>query len=89
MLVSPNTIYQGAHRMRTSIRHLSSAVEHLLTTSAVELPRRTRQRLLFLLLEILLSGTLVLRRIATTYAYLTPQTTSAASHERAAAAGAE
>jgi hypothetical protein len=45
--------------------------------------------LLFLLLEILLSGTLVLRRIATTYAYLTPQTTSAASHERAAAAGAE
>lgn len=68
--------------MRTSIRHLSSAVERLLTLSDVDLPRRTRQRLLFLVLGILLSGTLVLRRIATTHAYLTPQTTSAASHER-------
>jgi hypothetical protein len=68
--------------MRTSIRHFSSAVERLLTLSAVDLPRRTRQRLIFLLLGILLSGTLVLRRIATTHAYLTPQTTSAASHER-------
>jgi hypothetical protein len=79
--VQPTTIH-GGHRMRTSIRHFSSAVERLLTLSAVDLPRRTRQRLRFLLLGILLSGTLVLRRIATTHAYLTPQTTSAASHER-------
>jgi hypothetical protein len=54
--------------MRTSIRHFSSAVERLLTLSAVDLPRRTRQWLICLLLGILLSGTLVLRRIATTHA---------------------
>jgi hypothetical protein len=53
---------------RCSIRHRSSAVERLLTLSAVDLPRRTRQRLICLLLGILLSGTLVLRRIATTHA---------------------
>ncbi|NWF79329.1 MAG: hypothetical protein HXY37_04675, partial [Chloroflexi bacterium] len=58
--------------MRTNIRHFSSAVERLLTTSAVALPLRTRQRLLFFVLGILLSGTLVLRRMAHTHAYLTP-----------------
>jgi hypothetical protein len=68
--------------MRTSIRHFTSAVEQLLTTSAVDLPLRTRQRLLFFIVGILLSGTLVLRRIASTQAYLTPQTTCAASPER-------
>lgn len=68
--------------MRVSIRHFTTAVEQLLTTSAVDLPLRTRQRLIFFILGILLSGTLVLRRIASTHAYLTPQTTCAASHER-------
>lgn len=68
--------------MPQSIRHLTRAVETLLTRSAVDLPIRTRQRLIFFILGILLSGTLVLRRIATTHAHLTPQTTCAASHER-------
>lgn len=68
--------------MRPSIRAFSTAVEHLLTTSAVALPIRTRQRLIFFVMGILLSGTLVLRRMAHTHAYLTPQTTCAASHER-------
>lgn len=71
------------HRlMRTSIRHFQTAVDQLLTESAVDLPQRTRQRLVFFIVGILLSGTLVLRRIASTHAYLTPQTTCAASHER-------
>jgi len=43
---------------------------------------RTRQRLIVLTLDILLSGSLVLRRMASAQAYLTPQTTCAASHER-------
>lgn len=68
--------------MRTSIRHLTQSVETLLTASELALPRRTRQRLTFFILGILLSGSLVLRRIASTHAYLTPQTTCAASHER-------
>jgi len=68
--------------MRTSIRHLTQSVETLLTLSTVDLPRRTRQRLIFFILGILLAGSLVLRRIASTHAYLTPQTTCAASHER-------
>lgn len=68
--------------MRTSIRHFQRAVEALLTSSDVALPTRTHARLVFFVLGILLSGTLVLRRIATTHAYLTPQTTCAASHER-------
>jgi DDE family transposase len=68
--------------MQPSIRHFTRAVETLLDRSAVDLPRRTRQRLLFFIVGILLSGTLVLRRIACTHAYLTPRTTCAASHER-------
>jgi hypothetical protein len=68
--------------MRTSIRYLTRSVETLLLLSAVDLPRRTRQRLLFFIVGILLAGSLVLRRIACTQAYLTPQTTCAASHER-------
>jgi hypothetical protein len=68
--------------MRTSIRYLTQSVETLLTASAVDLPRRTRQRLIFFIVGILLASSLVLRRIACTQAYLTPQTTCAASHER-------
>lgn len=68
--------------MRTSIRALNQSVQTLLTTSAVDLPRRTRQRLIFFIVGILLSSSLRLRRIACTQAYLTPQTCCAASHER-------
>lgn len=68
--------------MRTSIRHFTQSIETLLLTSAVDLPRRARVRLLFFIVGILLSGSLVLRRIACTQAYLTPQTCCAASHER-------
>jgi DDE family transposase len=68
--------------MPSSIRYFTRSVESLLTLSAVDLPRRTRQRLLFFIVGILLAGSLVLRRIACTQAYLTPQTTCAASHER-------
>lgn len=66
--------------MRTSIRHFTQSVETLLTASAVDLPRRRRVRLIFFILGILLASSLVLRRIACTPAYLTPQTTCAASH---------
>jgi Transposase DDE domain len=82
MLVVPTNHHTEERPMRTSIRHLSQSVERLLTASAVDLPRRTRQRLLFLIVGLLLSGSLVLRRIACTQAYLTPQTCCAASHER-------
>jgi Transposase DDE domain len=68
--------------MRTSIYALSQSVETLLTSSAVELPRRARQRLIFSIVGLLLAGSLVLRRVACCQAYLTPQTTCAASHER-------
>jgi len=82
MLVLPDSQLTEERPMRTSIRHLTQSVETLLTASELALPRRTRQRLTFFILGILLSGSLVLRRIASTHAYLTPQTTCAASHER-------
>jgi hypothetical protein len=68
--------------MRTSVRHFTRTVDGWFRQSAVALPMRTRQRLIFLTLGILLSGSLVLRRMASAQAYLTPQTTCAASHER-------
>lgn len=68
--------------MHTSIRHFTRAVDSLFRRSRVTMPHRTRQRLVVLTLRILLSGSLVLRRMASTQAYLTPQTTCAASHER-------
>src|SRR5262245_21066870 len=82
MLVVPNSYPTEERPMPTSIRHLTQSVETLLTASALDLPRRTRQRLLFFILGLLLAGSLTLRRIACTQAYLTPQTTCAASHER-------
>lgn len=65
-----------------SIRHLQTAVESLLADSLPTLPRATRQRLVAFLLGVLLAGTVVLRRVATTQAHLTPETATAASHER-------
>src|SRR5262245_54684867 len=82
MLVVPNSYPTEERPMPTSIRHLSQSVETLLTASALDLPRRSRQRLSFFIIGILLASSLVLRRIACTQAYLTPQTTCAASHER-------
>jgi hypothetical protein len=82
MLVMPVIHHTEERPMRSSIRAFTRSVETLLTLSAVDLPRRTRQRLLFFIVGILLSGSLVLRRIACTHAYLTPHTTCAASHER-------
>src|SRR5689334_22719743 len=82
MLVVPNSQPTEERPMRTSIRHFTHSVETLLSASEVALPRRTRVRLTFFILGILLAGSLVLRRIACTQAYLTPQTCCAASHER-------
>lgn len=82
MLVVSNSHPTEERPLRHSIRHLTRSVETLLTASALDLPMRTRQRLLFFIVGLLLTGSLVLRRIATTQAYLTPQTTCAASHER-------
>lgn len=65
-----------------SITHLQDAVESLLHESVSDLPRASRARLAFLLLGVLLAGSVVLRRIATTHAYHTPETAHAASHER-------
>ena len=50
--------------MRTSVRHFTRTVDGWFRQSAVALPMRTRQRLIFLTLGILLSGSLALRRIA-------------------------
>jgi len=68
--------------MTTSIRHFIRAVDSLFRRSMGDIPQRTRQRLVFLTLSILLSGSLTLRRMAGAQAHLTPQTTCAARHER-------
>ncbi|WP_322490275.1 hypothetical protein [Chloroflexus sp.] len=68
--------------MRTTIRHFTRAVASLFRHSSVLMPHRPRQRLVFLTMSILLHCSLVLRRMVSTQAYLTPQTTCAASHER-------
>jgi hypothetical protein len=66
-----------------SIRHFEAAVEHLLTESCPDLAPRARRRLLFLIVGVLLAGSLVLRRIAITHAHLGLDAhTQAASHER-------
>ena len=65
-----------------SIRHLQSAVQTLIDESAADLPRAARQRLGFLVLGVLLAGTVVLRRVATTHATVALSTALPASHER-------
>src|SRR5215510_14381474 len=81
MMSVPPHITRGARPM-SSISHLQTAVETLLTESAVDLPRAARQRLVFFVIGVLLAGTLVVRRVATTHAYIASCTTLAASHER-------
>ncbi len=73
--------HQGASPL-FSIAHLHAAVETLLTDSAPSLAPATRQRLVFFVLGVLLAGTLVLRRVATTHALLDCTSVQAASHER-------
>jgi hypothetical protein len=65
-----------------SILHLQTAVETLLTDRDLDLSRAARQRLVFFVLGVLLAGTLVLRRVATTHSHIALGTTHAASHER-------
>src|SRR5687767_3134273 len=74
--------HQKGARPMLSITQLHASVERLLTDSLEELAPATRQRLLFFLIGVLLAGTLVLRRIATTHATIALSRTSAASHER-------
>jgi hypothetical protein len=73
MLVVPDSQPTEKRLMRTSIRYLNQSVETLLTISAVNPPRRTRQRLILFSVGILLAARLVLRRMACTLAYLTPR----------------
>lgn len=64
------------------IPHLLDAVETLLRESADQLPRATRQRLVLFVVGVLLAGTVVLRRVATTQTHIGVSTAQAASHER-------
>jgi hypothetical protein len=63
-----------------SITHIQTALAELLDTTSMT--QRSRQRLAFLVLGVLLSGSVVLRRIATTSALVERTATHAASHER-------
>jgi hypothetical protein len=68
--------------MHTSIRHLSQSVETLLSESATDLPHAARMRLVSFVIGVLLAGTIVLRRVASTQVHIADCTTQAASHER-------
>lgn len=65
-----------------SIPHLMTAVETLMAETCTALPVRTRQRLCFAVIGIMLAGSVVMRRVASTHAQVCPSPTSAASHER-------
>jgi|GEM_PF-810099 len=64
-----------------SITHLTTAVETLLH-ELPDLSRPARQRLVFFVVGVLVAGTLVLRRVATTHTHIGVGTVQAASHER-------
>jgi hypothetical protein len=68
--------------MTHSIHHFHAVLTTLIADTCPELPRRAQRRLVFCLLGILLAGTLVLRRIASTYAQVCLASPSAPSHER-------
>jgi hypothetical protein len=65
-----------------SIAHLQTSVETLLIESTVELPHAARRRLVFFIIGVLLAGTIVLRRVASTHAHIALGSAQAASHER-------
>jgi hypothetical protein len=54
----------------SSIPHLTDAVETLLRAGDDPLPRATRQRLALFVVGVLLAGTVVLRRVATTQTHI-------------------
>lgn len=64
-----------------SILHLTTAVETLIHDT-LDLPQAARQRLVFLVIGVLLAGSIVLRRVATTQSHIGLRTVQAASHER-------
>ena len=66
----------------SSIPHLTDAVETLLHAGDDPLPRATRQRLVLFVVGVLLAGTVVLRRVATTQTPIARGAAQAASHER-------
>ena len=66
----------------SSIPHLTDAVETLLRASDDPLPRAARQRLALFVVGVLLAGTVVLRRVATTRTPIALGAAQAASHER-------
>ena len=65
MIDVPPTLAEGA-RLISSIPHLTDAVETRLRASDDPLPRAARQRLALFVVGVLLAGTVVLRRVATT-----------------------
>jgi hypothetical protein len=66
----------------SSIPHLTDAVETLLRAGDDPLPRAARQRLALFVVGVLLAGTVVLRRVATTQTHIALGAAQAASHER-------
>jgi hypothetical protein len=66
----------------SSIPHLTDAVETLLRAGDDPLPRATRQRLALFVVGVLLAGTVVLRRVATTQTHIALGAAQAARHER-------
>jgi hypothetical protein len=66
----------------SSIPHLTDAVETLLRAGDDPLPRAARQRLALFVVGVLLAGTVVLRRVATTRTSIARGAAQAASHER-------
>ncbi|MFP4441290.1 MAG: hypothetical protein ACLFVO_29000 [Chloroflexaceae bacterium] len=64
-----------------SIPHVTTAVETVLH-ELPDLSRAARQRLVFFVLGVLVAGTIVLRRVATTQSHIAVGTVQAASHER-------
>lgn len=65
-----------------SISHLQTSVESLLSESCTTLPLRAQRRLVFFVIGVLLAGSIVLRRVASTHTNISLGATKAASHER-------
>jgi hypothetical protein len=65
-----------------SIRHFQDAVTQLIDAVCPDLGVRTRRRLVFILLGVMLAGSVVMRRVACTAAQVWEPSTTAPSHER-------
>src|SRR5512147_1038264 len=77
-----STISAPGVRLMPTIAHLQTAVEDLLTTCLPMVPQANRQRLGMFVVGVLVAGTIVLRRVATTQTHIGLGTAQAASHER-------